>query len=377
MEPDSLQNLLDGEVADLAVSGHDLHFSLDLDRSPDLLAAHQLPDPSFWILKLVQAAVSARSAEFKVFHRDGLQVCFGGRLSWEPLRRALGDLSEPAEPWVRHLRLALWTLALHQRRDLTLSLRDEPGRLVWKEGQPRFEEAPRSWLNTLSVAEITRDGVEMYDEPLLALLNERAAHAPLEIICLQHMVGLDPRPLTWLLATGVAPGAGCYARIGNPTPESLAPSFPGSVCWLLDGVVVEEEPLSWASGRLSLQFLLPVDQLRTDLSGFTLVDTEATRETREREIARLLPGRERLEELLAAHYGRAKKRHRNRGGVLLAGGAGLLVTGFMLGGLLVVGGLINLAASRGVDWEMLQVDLDRYGRMADAGSGASAGAGAG
>ena len=165
------------------------------------LARYTLTDKEDWLLKVVQAAVVARSKvlDIKIL-RSTVEVRFDfpGGEEWEDVARSVVDLSQTSGPFAEHLNIALRTLLSHHRFCL---LSVHSGALFWDgEGLHRVEPEHYGAELTLVVdrrrlgdgsswfaSGPARDAVK-YER----VLKQRAGYAPLRLA----LDGREISPLT-------------------------------------------------------------------------------------------------------------------------------------------------------------------------------------
>lgn len=310
---DSLQRLLTEERAggQLVSSGR---WTLAAGEAIKKMGAFQLPSPEHWVLKAVQAAVAAGSAgiEVRVF-ASGVELRPG--VSWTA-DEVLHELVQPeptADRALDHLKRALWSLALGQKRAVLLELEGQTHDLAWKDALPvllprkqlapftrlmvsdgpgsagwlwRWRHAPRVAAAHASLAHLLRLSAWTCPVPLqLDAVRLDGFHR-----CPTHGGGSDVRPLGLVtlegeelqlpiqglagLATLLAPEMP-RARCALLISEGRETQIQGRVYWVQDGVALEQQRIFFAEGQPSGALLLSAQGLPLDATGFALADSAA------------------------------------------------------------------------------------------------------
>jgi hypothetical protein len=271
-------------------------FTLSSEKALQKLAAYQLPDRGLWALKVVQAVVASGSTQPIRINQDRAEIIvrFEPESDWslDRIEAKLRDPApaEPADPGERslhHLAIALWSVAIGEGRGFLLRTPNES--LSWKNGQiirqPTrlwFEKwrltVPHSAQGTLTARELLtrlraafRPNLEVHQ----ALVDRAfACPVPLTIDGLRidgwHQRRSGDIPLIMAVGPGRSPvfepPASTLDKLSEARPgwrragQRVVPEFslamlvtalplaagrarplPCSLCWLVDGAVLEIE----------------------------------------------------------------------------------------------------------------------------------------
>ncbi|MBS2039660.1 hypothetical protein JST97_32040 [bacterium] len=156
-------------------------FTLNVGAAARKLAAYQLPRPSAWILKMVQAGVVSESPHIIVSHnRQASCFAFASLEPLDPQIIAAGlcQVQEPASRIYEYLVLALRGLVGEQRPfEVRIQNRSRLHRLTWDGGQLKREQQEQPGSNLSLVQVVARYTGDQ--------LNHRAIRAS-EVRELQH-----------------------------------------------------------------------------------------------------------------------------------------------------------------------------------------------
>lgn len=318
-------------------------FTLSVEKSVELLAKYQLPDPSQWILKIVQAAVASQAPglEIRLTHADSQFVWQGEPLgSPEEVVQALFRVDRETHPGLDALKRGLWTVSLAGQRPFKLSLPGASQSLLWMgDGIELLPCSPDTQFRLIvshlglddNRADPRRREAEAAEEnaSLLKQLVEAAFVCPVplrvdgrRLDALQaaphhgnspwsnaFFLGLDEvasplwslppatflendRPPSGLLGKGMplsvphrAPKASLVTMLSlhlKSDKRSIAIDVEHHrIFWIPHGVVVQVEQLDREPACVSCALFASAQGLELDLSGFQIRDTPAYRERRE------------------------------------------------------------------------------------------------
>ncbi|MBN9417125.1 hypothetical protein ABS71_15170 [bacterium SCN 62-11] len=377
-------------------------FSLDPEKALEKLATYQFPDPSFWVLKIVQAAVVAGVAGISVrlLRRYTL-------IEFQPEEQEFPDLPvlfgriprEQNRAW-QHLKRGLWSLAV---QNCTF----ECG---WP-GQPRSWTYRNQWSEEAGPAgpnfflKISpNDTSARWNAELLQVLTSRAFLCPVPLL-------VDGRPIQGLQRCpqhGLSPTAfPFYSDLNDdpdlaelPLPESTFQSVsqpgalvprvhsvprvwgrislaclvsahfratatgwkplptPSMIYWISDGVVVDREEMDLTPGIVSCSAYISASGLPLDLSSFRLI-LRGPRAARARAAVKLTQLLVRHAQVPRGVMEEPAQSSSNRA-PLVALGSGLALTAWMppLGVCMLVGSLGALIWGSGQSDQLL-AHLDR------------------
>lgn len=255
-------------------------FTLSLEQANRKLAQYRFPRQQAWICLIVQAAVGWKCKEIAVTQTDR-QTRF--RLSRAitgppPSEEILGSLDLELDG---HSPLSRFCLALHallnQKAEEPLSLvDDEHNHLLLTLSHPKPKRF--GWLPI----GVRREQIDVVGE-----LERFATYSPVPIIVdgrrivaspqnLMSFVGRLPRPglptltLPHFLADLGEVGALLEIRCGENLERN--PAKRCSLRWIQHGVVVEEQTIDLETQALEAFIVLNGDNLKTDLTGFRLIE---------------------------------------------------------------------------------------------------------
>lgn len=302
-------------------------FTLASQKALEKLARFQLPERETWILKLVQAAVCSEGAQaIRITQtRSYTEFVLDANPGWElsTIVEAVFSVGEPPTRGLKHLVVALRTVGIRDKRPFNVALEGADRSLYWS-GLEFSYDAPLplkgvriavshqatsqnlSWLRSLF-------GAASINSTVGSMLSKKAFCCPIPLF-------LDNRRLDALqhsVASGKAVLMGSFQAEGLPEietpkgtdelpvyqtsfkeerPQSLlytvgmvSGSFLGIAVsqrksshfyWVLDGVCIESERLDTEESDFFVRAFVSADGLRTDLSSFSLVDSQEKQVTR-------------------------------------------------------------------------------------------------
>lgn len=240
-------------------------FTVDPRKAIEKLAQAQLPDKTYWQLKLIQSGVAAVAPRIDIsLGTSSSRITFVPEDEWT-LERIEADLLLPQASPTRalyHLKQALWNVAFFQQLDFELKCPGQPEALVYQSGQlKRHKAQPENELR----------------------LTVRHAPDPDYLRQARELAYLCPVPLT----VGHQRIDGLFAEDQPVHMQSLpSPLFitrtagPSLLHWVHDGVILEREELPIRLNRLRCDLFFSARNLTTDAAGLKLVRDEAYQERR-------------------------------------------------------------------------------------------------
>lgn len=287
-------------------------FTLDRRRGAPKLAAYTLPEPAFYMLRLVQSAVTSGATAITVrAGQRGVEMVHDGRLDPELVEWLFHCQSEADCPaairslasgvrcalavGVRSLSLRCWD----GRRGVSQEWQSGGSRVMnWSAtGPARLEFRLQRWLRFQLLGGLRALSLDLLD----LLSRSRRSMVPEAAAVYDRCPYLGPAlTLNGRRVNSFSLGRGrlqVERRVSARNPDSpssfrapddsarpleaiigwTAMSGPASVVtWLREGVTVMQEELEL--GRPGVRALLSSDGLQTDLSGFRLVHDGAYRE---------------------------------------------------------------------------------------------------
>lgn len=323
----SLEHFLENRFGgDLDSSGH---FTISAEDALRKLAEFQLPQPHYWILKLVQAATIGKAPVFRAeFGNTVIIAKFEPETVPTPdeLIQALTSLQLKERTLAAHLATGLRTLGTGSRRQFMVWLSGSFGTsAIFWDGQELVEvkETSSPQLKEIRVEATLVDWREKLGEMLrmrggkteeLSVLHSSAYTAPLKLeldgettgipsissqrcISLPIWCGSTPgtqlRPPSWfsqvqeMTQHNATPVTSCrnfwciqYCFHLHHRPLNYAPhpvdvaQGRGFIIWLKDGIVVEVVPVDLKDTPFMVTYFASADELKTDLTGFELTHDE-------------------------------------------------------------------------------------------------------
>jgi hypothetical protein len=193
-EPSQLERLLKDQLAgaDLDSSGR---FTLAREKALEKLSQFQLAEPTWWVLKIVQAAVASKATELVVRQTSTDTEFFftpGEPWSVDQVEDALFDPEVSSSPGLDHFKRGLWSATLNQGRPFQLQIAGERESLLWTAKGP--SRVAGSWDTTcLTVSHRTLaqgKGLPILrnieaarlNAELLLVLRERASTCPIPLL---------------------------------------------------------------------------------------------------------------------------------------------------------------------------------------------------
>lgn len=280
-------------------------FTLHLSAARHKLAVHQLPFEHGWVLFLVRAAVTSDASEIRFHLRRGhILIRFSPSRSVQAVRIARAFLGPPetSDAFFQNLQTALWHLAVGDQYQFQVRPPGSSEGLEWKNG---LEVVPIEASGSLEIDVKTGMAVHSawrrvfrrtrMNASISKLLAERVWPSPIPVYldgrrldglenCPHH--GRAPMRLPVLM--GDLPDSRgarfllTHHRLvkGDTGYEPQLP-YSSSTFWVDQGVQIQHRNCEPRRPAFSLALVLPLDGLRTDLSGFNLTD-ESLRTGRER-----------------------------------------------------------------------------------------------
>lgn len=297
-------------------------FTLNPAEALAKLALFQLPQPSYWILKCLQAAV-AQTLKGPVrfdFESTQIRVSFEISEGWtaeQVYRAVLNPEISSGQDALSHLVVALRGLAAQANWGYGLSLPNGGGRLSWCQGElsvgpsdtlpllhleakaptPSLNSQP-SHIKELKYLLATRGAVsprlvKVGKKPISLMANLVDQALPVRSIYETYLLNIHTVQAPWPsfplpgnLAQGVEallhpPG---QTKPKSPSVQEAAMlSFlwckpKGGVAirlaWVRDGVIVWERNVSFRGPGVTLQIYLSAEGHQSDLTGFQLVESD-------------------------------------------------------------------------------------------------------
>ena len=243
------------------------------------LAAYQLPRPTAWILKLVQAAAAASCLRVRFDPNPNLTdlvVTFVGG--------ELGTLEQLADIWTsptatvtlaqKHLLVGLRAVSVSKRRDVRVRSVDQQGvrfSLHWNgSGLSEVSQASRSYprreaLISFSIGPDPQRGHALETE--LAELRAYAAACPIPLLIGNET--LEQFGMADLVLTRKPLLSCTIDETASWTLYRHTLQARGVLCWVQHGAVCQEEELG-DRDQWQIRLLRNVDYLETDITGLHL-----------------------------------------------------------------------------------------------------------
>ena len=291
-------------------------FTIAADRALEKLAASQLPEPDYWILKLAQFATASGVSNMKVDTRRGacrVILVLPRPLRLEHFSAGLNSIKPLGDPALEHLVTALRAIGGMTERSFGLCLRgpDFFDLLHWNGSElstSRVETGSEKNLMILEVALPTGRALKSYANVTRAVrregeakvLLEKAFTVPFYLSIGGYSIGKFQRSSANLFSQivywGYQPSKdgiklprflkkkgqryplvsaywcltyhyGIRHEAWNLTPDP-SPRFHSSmILWLRDGVVIRREILNGPGSPYALELYIDVSDLPTDLGG--------------------------------------------------------------------------------------------------------------
>lgn len=290
-------------------------FTISAEKAMTKLAAFQLPRPSAWLLKVVQAGVVAGCSSINVNQSaKSSKVTFtGGHLGRiEELVKIFADPNALLTPAQQHLLVGLRTVALNSRRPVLVI--DEPvdsPRLcaLWNEGRVSPPRPGSVLQKSLSARDEGNLSFHVGDSPLTEqyqfkrekgvkrvvadeyrelMANAVTCPIPLKVdgrridhfgledasfhrcpVLFGGRPGQAGEPVLRLSAAVLPEGAEDNTYAAAWTAYLTEKSHSNEICWVKDGVICESTTFG-GHESFYLRLYLPADDLATDLSGLHL-----------------------------------------------------------------------------------------------------------
>lgn len=214
-----LQDELQGGIHDSAGQ-----FTMARQKALEKLGSFQLPRPTAWVLKVVQAAVAIGSPALFVSQTGtDTEFRFSPPSHWtlDCMEGAFYDPEVSPDRALDHLKRALWTLALQQLRPFRLVLTGCPEALVWSGQEFRRlpAQAPKYLLLTVSHRSFSQG------KGLPGLRNLQAAQSNVEVLAeLVQRAFVCPIDL-WVDKRRLDALQGCPHHGFNPTTYPIRLGF--------------------------------------------------------------------------------------------------------------------------------------------------------
>lgn len=410
-----LEAYLKGQLGEAAYESAG-QFTLAREQALQKLASFQLPDPNWWILKVVQAAVASEAAALVVRQTStDTKLVFAPSEPWtlNQVEEALYDPEPSPWPGLDHLKRGLWSAAFNQHRPFMLTLGGQAEALVWRpEGPQRLATGPaaetcltvshRSVEQGKGLPLLRHIEAARLNATLAEILRERAHTCPiplsvdgrrLDAFQAHPTLGQSNKSFPLLIATGEFDGpelglpAASWGQFrpddtAEPQPEiqSILEARPNAACmlsfhakqvtekkrtfwkllsqpslfhWVLDGVVIGTEALDLDQTSVSAAVYASASGLKIDISGFAVLHSEEAQARLRAACAALEPPLAGANLSLEKMISNARMTGRVLGGILLVGGA-LLSTVIVPHGLMMLGFGAYQAFSAGQQQEQLE-----------------------
>jgi hypothetical protein len=292
-----MDSFIHSEVGQTSLDSHG-HFTLNTRQAIEKMVLFQLPDPNYWALKLVQAAVASGASQ--ISFSPGVRttrVAFVPSEAW-PVEVMEADLFNPApSPTAAlfHFKQSIWSAAFSQNTDFELKLPGSPWVLFYENDQLRREKRSPA-------AELRLTLQQAPDEQLGNLLLERACSAPIKVLFdhdpIQNLISKEPPYYLEVLPSPEAPLAVSESTFQSYQSRRPAHRFKSSrdlrsgwpmlisenpharsdrLHWVADGIILQSQAFPNRAGALRLDFYVSAAGLQLDAGGTRLVTDEPYR----------------------------------------------------------------------------------------------------
>ncbi len=379
---DSLEEHLGDAVYDS--SGR---FSVDRARALRKLRKFLLPSPSFWVLKIVQAAVASGARQLHIQQTpSSTEFFFLPDRSWslDLMESALLTAEDGRDRGLNHLKQGLWAVSPQVDGFSVTPARalGENMALVW--GNQTLQRVARAARDSLVLSVYHANVDAAWRKEVARELRERAHFCPIplrfqgqaldgfysgKLLAFQFLTA----PFPDVVEVPIPPGA--YQQDGLRCPP-LRPDRAGAVCllslavaskvtrlenrchWVRDGVIVDSWVVPAPGLSLRCDFYLSAADKQLDISGFRLAgrEREPGLDARLRQV--FLPGLSSVRIDLSRYIRGVKRQSRGRFLGLGTAGAALIWLGSPVLGM--VFGAAGLWTLRGQNRAALEKELQTY-----------------
>jgi len=275
-----MDSFLDCELQESTLDSHGT-FTVNSRLAIEKMAKFQLPTPTYWLLKIVQAAVNARSDSHKIsLGVQSTRITFRPDENWTPTQIE-EDLLQPqpsSTPALYHLKQALWSAGFAQEFPFRLKLPQAAYTLVYdKDGLQRVKSSPSDHLLLI----VNHPA----DEAYLKQLYELAYACPIPLTVdrerIDNLISKDPPLSLQIVPAPDFPLAlsELTRRFALEQPESGLPLLVShnpsqkfsQLHWVYDGLIVASQPLSGRPNTLRCDVYLSAQGLQLEASGTRLV----------------------------------------------------------------------------------------------------------
>lgn len=300
-------------------------FSIDVDKALEKLAAYQLPFKYAWVLKLVQAAVASGAAELDI-KQTSSETYFRFPIPW-----SLDELEEAfhkppgSDSALSHLMTGLWSASLNDGRPFLLRAAGSQA-LMWTGREMRRVPKENKALQGVEVSHRRLSQGKAFpilnwlqsadvNSSISRLLTQRACFSPIPIrvdrrqlephgypthqwennhylkfgwkagdeydLSLPIQTFVRKQGLAKALPQRVQSSYYLTAHLGTHKLDSATNNWvlrpkkqPSRIVWVVDGVVLRDDPISEEESWISVLIVASAEGLRTDLTGFDFQDDE-------------------------------------------------------------------------------------------------------
>ncbi len=394
-------------------------FTLAREKALEKLGAFQLPRPTAWVLKLVQAAVAGGASELVIRQTaTDTEFYFTPSETWtlDEFADSFHDPQVSPRRSLDHLKRGLWSVALNDMHPFRISVTGASEGLIWSGAD--FRRIPCPTQKNVSVTVSHRTAFEARPKPGAAEINaaissELSGSAficpiPLSLDgrrldrlqgCPGHGFSMGSYPLkigfletegpTLPIPPGTFAGLPVVAKtdplltrlLQSPQPVRGAsaacilsihyanvPDRAGyswstlrqacTVQWAKDGVIIQRDTMKLQPTSVSVGLILTADGLATDLSGFQLVQAEAREQRLNDALEASRPLVAATELSMSDFIQDSRSRERKTALVFVAGG-GLLALAWPLGGTVIAGYAALMAMFAGTKQRLSSHDLQK------------------
>lgn len=311
-----MDSFLDRELQDSTLDSHGT-FTVNSRLAIEKMAKFQLPTPTHWLLKIVQAAVRAQSDHIKIsLGVESTRISFRPGESWTP-KQIEEDLLLPQPsptPALYHLKQALWSAGFAQEFPFQLKLPRASYTLAYDQRGLQRVKSPASDHLLLILSHPA-------DEQYLKQLYQLAYTCPIPLTVdrerIDDLISRDaplslqivPAPdfplavtdMTWrsdqkqTRQIGVRPILGQPER-GLPLLVSYNLSQKSSqLHWIYDGLIVASQPLCSRPLPLRCDVYLSAQNLHLDASGTGLIKDDEYNRRKDWVLKQISQGLERVQ----------------------------------------------------------------------------------
>ena len=280
MDDSMLEEILKGQRAEGTWESEGV-FTAIASKALSKLAAYQLPRPSAWVLKMVQAAVVASCTSLRIDTDADSAILtlsfYGGELAnVEQLARVWTSPTATVSLAQKHLLVGLRAVSVSQKRKVALFSVDTRGSqksLVW-DGQKLSSVTGQGSLHSndpLLVISVSDPRIVYYWERELSELRSFAVTCPIPLSVERETIGLFGMEEFVLLRKPLL-----TERTSNHQSDAMAWTLyrhnltaRGVISWVQHGVVCQEEEFG-DKDVWQLRLFLNADHLDTDMTGLHL-----------------------------------------------------------------------------------------------------------